>query len=497
MVNRIAGIASGMDTESIVKKLMDAEKIPLNKIYQNRQWKEWQKDAFRDVNSQLLDLRKSMENLRLQSSFNQSKVNSTDTTKVDVSISGTPSQSVYNITAATLYTPGTPSSLMIGTSLPDDTTELGTGQAFSFTLNGQTITLTDKDSIKSAISQINDKSSLTKVTASYSSVDKAIIFTGTDYSNQIIIGGTSLTPNKLGISNTTGPAPTPASPGQVTINGATITINSNNFTYDGINYTLKSGIASPVQVNKTSDVDSIFNSIKTFVDKYNEVIQSLNDKIDERRNRDYQPLLDDQKSAMKDSEITLWETKAKSGLLANDSLVSGILNNMRTTLYSTVTDPVPTKVNTKVDTLSEIGITTSNLYTDNGKLVLDETKLKGMLQTNLEDVKTLFTKTYDTGKTSDTTVNNSTKNKYSGLAWKLYDQLNDSMSKITSKAGNGTIYTDNSIIGKEISNLNQQISDWNNRLSQKEDMYWRQFNAMEQAIQKNNSQSAYIAQQFK
>lgn len=39
---RFSGLASGMDTESIVKKLMDAERLPLNKMMQKKQTQEWQ-----------------------------------------------------------------------------------------------------------------------------------------------------------------------------------------------------------------------------------------------------------------------------------------------------------------------------------------------------------------------------------------------------------------------------------------------------------------------
>ena len=37
MVMRIGGLASGMDIDSIVEKLMQAEKDTLNKVYQNKQ----------------------------------------------------------------------------------------------------------------------------------------------------------------------------------------------------------------------------------------------------------------------------------------------------------------------------------------------------------------------------------------------------------------------------------------------------------------------------
>lgn len=37
MVTRVGGLASGMDIDSIVEKLMSAEKAPLNKLYQQQQ----------------------------------------------------------------------------------------------------------------------------------------------------------------------------------------------------------------------------------------------------------------------------------------------------------------------------------------------------------------------------------------------------------------------------------------------------------------------------
>lgn len=53
MVMRIGGLASGMDIDSMVEKLMQAEKAPLNKLFQQKQKYEWQRDAYRDVNKKL------------------------------------------------------------------------------------------------------------------------------------------------------------------------------------------------------------------------------------------------------------------------------------------------------------------------------------------------------------------------------------------------------------------------------------------------------------
>lgn len=53
MSMRIGGLASGMDIDSIVEKLMVAERTPLDKLEQKKQTYEWQRDAYRDVNTKL------------------------------------------------------------------------------------------------------------------------------------------------------------------------------------------------------------------------------------------------------------------------------------------------------------------------------------------------------------------------------------------------------------------------------------------------------------
>ena len=61
MVSRIGGLASGMDIDSIVEKLMQAERMPLNKAFQRKQTLEWQRDAYRNVNVATQKLNKFLE----------------------------------------------------------------------------------------------------------------------------------------------------------------------------------------------------------------------------------------------------------------------------------------------------------------------------------------------------------------------------------------------------------------------------------------------------
>ena len=53
---RIGGLASGMDIDQLVGDLMKAERMPLDKLTQKKQYLEWQRDDYREMNKSLLEL---------------------------------------------------------------------------------------------------------------------------------------------------------------------------------------------------------------------------------------------------------------------------------------------------------------------------------------------------------------------------------------------------------------------------------------------------------
>ncbi|WP_026023316.1 flagellar cap protein FliD N-terminal domain-containing protein [Lysinibacillus boronitolerans] len=70
MVNRIGGLASGMDIDSLVDKLMKAERAPLYKLQQQKTKFEWQRDAYRSINSKLKTFSDyTFDNMILSSNF--------------------------------------------------------------------------------------------------------------------------------------------------------------------------------------------------------------------------------------------------------------------------------------------------------------------------------------------------------------------------------------------------------------------------------------------
>ena len=262
-----------------------------------------------------------------------------------------------------------------------------------------------------------------------------------------------------------------------TINGLKTERNSNTFTIDGVTFTLKQTFEatnSTVTIGVSNDNTKIYENIKGFIDKYNELIETIQAKTNETRNKDYQPLTDDKRESLSDKQQEKWEEIAKAGLLRRDSILTGILSQMRTNFYSTVNN---SEISANYNQLAKIGITTSANYLEGGKLVIDEAKLKAAIEADPNSVEQLFR-----GE--------------NGIIQKLTDTVNGAMDKLKTKAGNPFSTNDNFTIGKELNNIAKRQESFEDRLEQLETRYWAQFTAMEQAIQKANSQSSSLSQYF-
>jgi flagellar hook-associated protein 2 len=79
---RIGGLASGMDIDTIVSDLMKAERMPLDKLTKNKQVIEWQRDAYREMNTLLLNFRNQTFDMKLSSNFGARTVTSSNESKV-------------------------------------------------------------------------------------------------------------------------------------------------------------------------------------------------------------------------------------------------------------------------------------------------------------------------------------------------------------------------------------------------------------------------------
>ncbi|MEB3102351.1 flagellar filament capping protein FliD [Ferviditalea candida] len=605
MVMRISGIGSGLDIDSMVSKLMQAERAPLNKLTQKQQKLTWKEQAYRDINLKLSAFRDSLFSLRFQSNWAKTTSTSSDTSKVEVTSVGTASTGTHNIVVSNLATGAYTSStnVVTATASLEGTASVASGanilatsnnNKFNLTLNGvtKTITVADGnyadnvsfgaavqsavdqafganqikvdtssgllsfqpqgdpnylpqltitavagnsfiadmgftdgqsfklnsaatlssqssklsaavtgtyftingqrisydpavDSLNSIISKVN--SSAAGVNMSYDSITDKITFTSksTGDTAQINLGAGD--GNFLTTFNLDNSAVTQGHNANVTIDGTAASYATNQFTSNGVTYTLHNTTdAAGVNINVTQDTDSIYNQIVDFVNKYNDLLGVLNSKISEPTYRDYQPLTDDQKKAMSETDITNWEAKAKSGLLANDTYLRQMRDNLRQIAYSTV-GTLPTDSNS----LYKIGITTQSYVlgnsTDAGKLVIDNDALKTAISQNPEGVIQLFTNQPSSGNQNE-----------KGILQQMYESSNDSISSIMKVAGSSNLAYDSAsyTLGLQVRNLNSQISLLQDKLTAKEDYYYQMFSKMDTAISNANNQISWLQSQM-
>ena len=94
---RIAGLASGMDIDQMVKSLMQVERMPLDKLKQKKQILEWQRDDYRTLNTKLLTFRDQLANLKLTPNYRARTASSSNENKVSATVTSGASQASYSI----------------------------------------------------------------------------------------------------------------------------------------------------------------------------------------------------------------------------------------------------------------------------------------------------------------------------------------------------------------------------------------------------------------
>ncbi len=532
---RFGGLASGIDTETMVNDLMKVENMKVDRLKQDRQIVEWRRDAYRDITNKLRAFKDEFFNIAKPTNYmlspntykNYRSTISGNETALSVSANADAVPGVYNIQVINLAE----SAKISGTKTFDNLNlntkllelkGLGDDGSFSFddegkaeiVINGETIII-DKDmTVRQLMNEINgNKEANVKLT--YSSITGKFVLQSKDMGGKAeldVIDDKNTFLSFLGIEGTEVVTGKDAEI-RININNEkdedglvyhNITSSSNTFTRDGITFNLYDITAddmdnNTVTIRITEDVEASFDKIKNFVDKYNELIDEINTKLMEKSYRDFPPLTDDQRSAMSEKDIELWEEKAMSGLLRNDPILQKLVYEMRNALNTNV-EGVDIR-------LSDIGITTGKWY-EHGKLYIDEQKLKEALAEDPDKVMELFIKS--DGKSYNPNLSAEERRvRYNnvGIIRRISDILEDNIRTTRNKNNKkGLLLEKAGIVGDvtefqntmndQLKEFDKRIDRMNEQLFSKEEYYWRQFTAMEKAIQQMNTQSLWLAQQL-
>lgn len=624
---RITGLSSGLDVDSIVEQLMDANKTKLNKLKQKEQLSEWKQEAYRDSITDIQDFADkyfnvtSNTNIMSQKYFQAFEVTSTS---LAVTAVGTTSASAgtHVVTVSQLATAASKSSidfspditgtikaaaidysalegsslkltvdgtdytvsfdetvtdmdslqdaiddavgsgkveistdsdgyLTIGTAadsgvqaisisepdsdnatsalttlglISDQSNRLGTSSTLAelatslgideddffdddgqieLKINGVSFSFDKEETtLEEMISEIND--SAAGVTMKYDELADKLVLTAdkTGFGNTLSITetGSSFLATFFGATTASG-VTTMTATGQdakLTVDGVALTRSSNTVTVDGVTYTLNDTTDTAASVSVTHDTDTIYENITNFVTAYNELLAGINDKVNEEYDSDYLPLTDDQKEEMSDDEIEKWENQAKTGLLSSDDTLQSFVSDLRQALMDSVSGL----------NLSGIGITTGT-YEEQGKLYIDEDKLREAIQSDPDGVTTLFTKQSDTYPVTATarkltTSQRSARYQEEGIAYRIYDILQNNISTLTDSNGNKGLLLlkagtendsseDDNALSDEISSYQKKINKEQDRLDELSDRLYEQYSTLETYINQMNSQLSSLS----
>jgi len=280
----------------------------------------------------------------------------------------------------------------------------------------------------------------------------------------------------------------------------TFTRSTNSIDMGPLVINVKKDYAGEITVDIAPDTTKVIETIKEFVNKYNELIDKITNELSETRNYSYSPLTDDQKAAMTEEEIKEWEKVAKSGLLAGDGLLRSIVSQMRNAIIQAVEGSGLS--------LASIGIK-SNSWMDKGKLYIDEEKLKKALTESPEQVISLFTGESNISYMAAASDPSKREERFrqSGIIQRLYDILQDNIRTTTINGRRGALLEKagapgdrsqyNNMLTSQILEYDLKISRLNELLIEKENNYYAQFAKLETLINQMNAQSAWLSQQFR
>ena len=241
-----------------------------------------------------------------------------------------------------------------------------------------------------------------------------------------------------------------------------------------------------VTFSAKADVDGVTETVKKFIEEYNEMIKEINTQVTTRPDKAYGPLTEEQKDEMSEKSIENWEKKAKQGLLYNDATMRALSLDMQGVLTNLMANGANYK------DLEEMGITISDDYLDGGTITFDEAKFKAAMTSDPEKVSDVFTGGGDIKKGLASIIEDT----LTPYATKYANRNGNSYGRLIEEAGSEKIPLSimNNQIYKDLKEMQSVLDTLNARLASEQDRYISQFTTMETLINQMNSQASYLAQ---
>ena len=490
---RLSGLATGMDTDAMVKSMLTADQEKIDKAQQKEQTVKWQQEIYREVMSDIIDFNDkyfsltSKDSILSNSAWNTLSITSSNSSVISATGNAGATNVDYKFNVKKLAETAKAQSSIEGLKKESKLVSLGAkeGEKFKFelgkddtgnTIYSSDITIEADDTIDTLITKINNsvdgkiKASYSEMTGKFTVETKdtgantEFKIVGEDGSSSKVLDFLDLkTKNSSGNLVKFDENGAKGSNSEIEVSSKdgtfkkTLSQESNTFTIDNIKYTVNS--TGSAEITSKQDTSSVVQKMKTFVDDYNKIMDRIYDLVTEA-----------QKEEMDEDEIKDWEKKAKQGILRNDSEMRRFMDSMQNAIFGD-----------KMNILNEMGISTVEDYNKRGQISLDESKFTEALENDSEKVYKAFA--------------GSSNSMMEKMKSTVKNYVGGSSSIFAKKAGlEKTASVANNFYSEQLKRQADIIKNLKNKMYDKEDKLYLKFGNLESQMNKLNSQMNYFAQ---
>lgn len=267
----------------------------------------------------------------------------------------------------------------------------------------------------------------------------------------------------------------------IELNGVEYSSSTNDFSINGLSIKALAVTAEEISISTDTDTQAIYDRIKDFLTEYNGLINEMTKLYNAESSYGYDPLTDEEKDAMSDTEIEKWEAKIKDSLLRNDTTLNGVMMAMTSAMSGTY------EINGEKYNLTRFGISTlgylnaakNEQYAYHIDGDADDENTSGKEDKLMKAIK----------EDPDSIIELMKK-----VTGQMYTALGEKM-KSTALSSAYTIYNDKEMTS-QYSEYSKTISMWQDKLTSKEDYYYSKFSKMEAALTKLQSQTSSLSGLF-
>ncbi len=522
---RITGMNSGLDTDSMVRELVNAYEKQGEKYTKAKTKTEWKQEAWNNLNTKIKNFfSKSVNTMRFSTAYSKKKTTVSDSSKASVvtssgAVNGAQSLEVTDLaktaylTGKELKTDKNGNAVTAKTTLADlgytgGATEIRIGKGAqkpdgsydkyvspNIKVEGSTTLEDFANQVKKAGYNANFDEATGRffISSKESGADNNFGFVPISTQTTNGDGETVSTVNSASVSameflgikvtnDETGAFKTDGSDAVIKLNGATFKSATNTFSINGLTITAKEKTTSAISLVTDTDYDEIYDNVKNFLKEYNSLVNEMDKLYNAKSAKGFEPLTSEEKDAMTDDEIEKWEAKIKDALLKSDSELDTISSTMHNAMLASF------KVGDTTYSLSSFGISTLGYFeaADNEKNAyhIDGDEDDAATSGNADKLRAMIA--------SDPEA---TASFFQQLSQGLYDAMNKISGTSNNYKSFGNFFSDKKL-QKDLDDQGKQVTKWEDYVAKMEEKYYKQFTAMESAMSSLNSQQSYISQLF-